>query len=318
MITGATLSFQVSELADPPRVLPYPAAVPGLQIGLRRLNDGVWWLPSYRAGDSFGSGDLISLGPLLRAYKLDDPDGGLPRFVVWSPHGALARARFPFTKDSHALITDAAGVPLPVEKKTDSWIVPLGPDPIIVSHVATVPLPSDAADAAELEAARLIKLAKDQGISVDLYLERLFQIRNTIPTTSRDADLRYNAFARLVGDLTQTLQPFVWIEGESASSYTFDSLVSDSEASGGSYLSIDTDRQPSASHRGFGRRIPGRIQVLRQCHRRLCSLGCPAVQPATHRLLPIHLTPAVPIRCRMSPSLEKCTPESSFGASLVM
>jgi hypothetical protein len=244
---GAALSFQVSELADPSRVLPYPAAVPGLQIGLRRLNDGVWWLPSYRAGNLLGSGDFLNLGPFLRAYKLNDPDGGLPRFVVWSPHGALARARFPFTKDSRALITDAAGVPLPVEKKTDSWIVPLGLDPIIVSHVATVPLPSDAADAAELEAARLIKLAKGQGISADLYLERLFQIRNTIPATSRDADLRYNAFARLVGDLTQTLQPFVWIEGESASSYTFDSLVSDSEASGGSYLSLDTDRQPSAS-----------------------------------------------------------------------
>ena len=244
---GAALSFQVLDLASPPRVLPYPAGVPGLQIGLRRLADGVWWLPSYRAGALFGSGDSLSLGPLLRAYKLTDPDGRRPRFVVWSPHGALTQASFPFVKDSPAVITDAAGVPLKVEKKKGVWVVPVGADPIVISRVATVPLPEDAADAADKEAMRLLKLAKDQGLATDLYADRLFQIRNSIPTTPQDSDLRYNAFARLIDAMTQTLQPFLWLEGENATSYTFDSLVSDSEASGGSYLSLDTDRQPPSS-----------------------------------------------------------------------
>lgn len=244
---GASLSFQAQELAGQTRVLPYPAGVPGLQIGLRRLTNGVWWLPSYRAGALFGSGDSISLGPLLRAYKLTDPDGRLPRFVVWSPHGALTQARFPFSKDSSAVITDAAGLPVKVEKKKDSWTVAVGADPIVISHVSAVPLPEDAADAADKEAMRLLKLAKDQGQATELYATRLFQIRNSIPTRAKDADLRYNAFARLVADMTQTLQPFVWLEAESASSYTFDSLISDSEASGGSYLSLDTDRLPPSS-----------------------------------------------------------------------
>jgi len=75
----------------------------------------------------------------------------------------------------------------------------------------------------------------------------LFSIRNTIPTTPQASDLRYNAFARFINNVSQMLQPFVWIEGESAGSYTFDSLVSDSEASGGSYLSLDTDRPPPTS-----------------------------------------------------------------------
>ena len=244
---GASLSFQAQELASAPRVLPYPAGAPGLQIGLRRLPGGVWWLPSYRAGALFGSGDALSLGPLLRAYKLTDPDGRLPRFVVWSPHGALTQASFPFAKDSPAVITDAAGLPLKVEKKKGSWTVAVGADPIVISHVGAIPLPEDAADAADKEAMRLIKLAKDQGLATDFYTERLFRIRNDIPRTARDADLRYNAFAHLVADMTQILQPFVWLEGESASSYTFDSLVSDSEASSGSYLSLDTDRLPPSS-----------------------------------------------------------------------
>ncbi|MDQ2799458.1 MAG: hypothetical protein M3Y13_07440, partial [Armatimonadota bacterium] len=243
----ASLSLQAQELLYKPRVLPYPAGVPNLQVGLRHLPDGVWWLPSYRAGGRFQSGDAFTLGPLLRGYRLTDPDGGTTRFVVWSPHGAQTQAAFPFAKDSPAVITDAAGVPLKVEKKKDAWTVPVGADPIIISHVAMVPLPADAADAADKEAARLIMLAKEQGLSVEIYQDRLFQIRNSIPSTVQDADLRYNQFARLVGDLTQTLQPYVWIEAESASSYTFDSPVSDSEASGGSYLSLDTDRVAPSS-----------------------------------------------------------------------
>ena len=47
--------------------------------------------------------------------------------------------------------------------------------------------------------------------------------------------------------MTRSLQPFVWLEAEGASSNTFDSVVSDSEASGGSYLSLDTDRQAPSS-----------------------------------------------------------------------
>jgi hypothetical protein len=244
---GAALSFQAQELTSPTRILPYPAGVPGLQIGLRRLPNGVWWLPSYRAGALFGRGDALSLGPLLRAYKLADPDGGRSRFVVWSPHGAQTQASFPFPKDSLVVITDAAGLPLKVEKKKGAWTVPVGADPIVISHVGALPLPADAADAADKEATRLLKLAKDQGLATELYADRLFQIRNTIPTTARDSDLRYNAFAHLVADMTQTLQPFFWLEGEEASSHTFDALISDSEASGGSYLSLDTGRQPQSS-----------------------------------------------------------------------
>ena len=249
---GASLSFQAPELANPIRVLSYPAGVPGLQIGLRRLSDGVWWLPSYRAGELFQGGDALSLGPLLRAYKLTDPDGRLPRFVVWSPHGALTKATFPFPKDSTATITDAAGMPLPVQKRKDAWTVAVGADPIVISHVRTVPLPEDAAEAADKEAMRLIRLAKDQGLPVEMYEQQLFHARNNIPDTPRDADLRYNAFAHLVFSLTQSLQPFVWLEGEGTSSQTFDSLVSDSEASGGSYLSLDTDRLPPSSTGDLG------------------------------------------------------------------
>ncbi len=241
---GASLSFQARDLTARPRILPYPAGISGIGASVRRLPGDVWWLPSYRAGNLFQNGDAFTLGPELRGYKLDDPDGLQPRFVVWSPHGALTQASFPFSKEALVQITDPAGMPVKVEKKKTEWVVPVGPDPIIFTHLPRVPLPADAAEAAEVESARLLKLAKEQGIGTDVYAQQLFQIRNSIPATAKDSDLRYNAFARFIGNLSQVLQPFLWIEAESASSYTFDSLVSDSEASSGSYLSLDTDRPP--------------------------------------------------------------------------
>ncbi len=244
---GASLSFEARDLTARPRILPYPAGVPGLSVGLRRLPGGVWWLPSYRAGNLFQNGDSFTLGPQLRGYKLNDPDGTLPRFVVWSPHGALTSATFPFPKDAPVQIATPSGAPIKVERRNGSLTVPVGADPIVFTHLPGVPLPTDAADAADLEARRLLKLAKVQGMPTDLYEQQLFSIRNSIPTTPQTSDLRYNAFARFISSLASVLQPFVWLEGESAGSYTFDSLVSDSEASGGSYLSLDTDRPPPVS-----------------------------------------------------------------------
>ncbi len=244
---GAGLSFEARDLTDRPRILPYPAGTMVVGAALKHLPDGVWWLPSYRAGNLFQSSDAFTLGPLLRGYRLNDPDGAESRFVVWSPHGGLSQASFPFPKDAPVQITDAAGLPVKVEKKKNEWTVSVGPDPIILTHLPGVPLPTDAADAADLEAVRLLKLAKAEGMATDIYDQQLFQIRNSIPTTPQASDLRYNAFARFIGNLSSVLQPFLWIEGESASSYTFDSLVSDSEASSGSFLSLDTDRPPPVS-----------------------------------------------------------------------
>ena len=133
--------------------------------------------------------------------------------MIWSPNGGLTQARFPFPKDSPAVITDAAGAPLEIKKKGDVWTVPLSASPIVISRVSSVPLPVDAAEAADKEAIRLIKVAKEQGLNVDLFQQREFQAKNTIPDTAQNADIRYNMLARLVGSLAAALQPYLWIEG---------------------------------------------------------------------------------------------------------
>lgn len=244
---GSTLSFEAADLNTRPLALAYPAGVNDLQAEVRRLANGVWWLPSYRVGAIFGAGSAFTLGPLLRGYRLVDPDGGPTRFVVWSPRGAMTQARLPFPKDSKPLITDARGVPLQFEHKKGTYNIPVGADPILISRVTGIPLPLDAAEAAEKEALRLLKIAKEQGLAIDLMRERLFYAQKILEDTPENADLRYNTLARAIAEISYALQPYVWMEGENASTYTFDSLVSDSEASGGSYLSLDTTRQPPSS-----------------------------------------------------------------------
>ena len=244
---GSALSFEAADLDTRPFALAYPAGVNDLQAEVRRLSNGAWWLPSYRVGASFGTGGAFTLGPLLRGYRLVDPDGGPTRFVVWSPHGAMIQARLPFPKEAKPLFTDARGVPLQIERKKGTYNIPVGADPIVISRVTSIPLPLDAAEAAEKEALRLLKLAKDQGLSIDLMRERLFYAQKTLEDTPENADLRYNTLARAIAEISYALQPYVWIEGENAASYTFDSLISDSEASGGSYLSLDTTRQAPSS-----------------------------------------------------------------------
>ena len=91
--------------------------------------------------------------------------------------------------------------------------------------------------------------------------ERLFHARSSIPDVAEDADLRYNALAHVIDELTQILQPYVWLEAEGAQTYTFDSLVSDSEASGGSYLALDTDRPPPTGGEAGGYHADYRFSV---------------------------------------------------------
>ena len=244
---GSALSFEAADLNTRPLTLAYPAGVNDLQAETRQLSNGVWWLPSYRVGAIFGAGGAFTLGPMLRGYRLVDPDGGPTRFVIWSPRGAMTQARLPFAKTAKPFVTDARGVPLIVEHKKGTFYVPVGADPIVISNVASIPLPLDAAEAAEKEALRLLKLAKEQGLSIDLMQERLFYAQKILEDTPENSDLRYNTLARAIGEISYALQPFVWIEGENASTHTFDSIASDSESSGGSYLSLDTIRQPPSS-----------------------------------------------------------------------
>lgn len=222
-----------------PRVLWYPAEAPGIDADIRQFRNGVWWLPSYRPGSA------IQYGPALHGYSLPDPSGLLlPTYVVWSPHNALTKAQFPLGKKAQPIFLDSGNQPLLAKEKNNVWTIPVGADPIQIKRVRSLPLPVDAADAAEAEAARLIKLASDEKIDTQRFQDQFFYARNHIPGLPENADLRFTQFANIIAQLSDALRPYTWIEAENASKYTFDSIVVDAEASSGAYLSLSTDRPP--------------------------------------------------------------------------
>ncbi len=266
-LNSYSASLQVSAAAlsiNKPHVLWYPASA-GLDIGVRQLPSGIWWLPGFLPGQR------VTLGSDLSGYVLPDPGGRLPTYVIWSPRAALTQASFDLGKTALPIITDAAGAPLKFKKNGDVFQVPVGVNPVLISRTKSLPLPLDAADAAQREAKRLLDIADTQKIATQSYKDQYFYATNSIPDTAGNADIRYSLLQRVLANLTNALRPYTWIEGESASQYTFDSLTPEPKASGGAYLSLDTTLDPpsgpSSSANGyqaqyqFSVNAPGRYAI---------------------------------------------------------
>jgi hypothetical protein len=244
---GDFARFDGAALTQQTPILWYPTWAIRENPGIRRLDDGVWWLPSYRAGQ------VIPLGSKLRAYALDDPDGALPTYVVWSPHNAMAQVNFTFGKDAHPIVVDALGNELKVKSKGGVWTVPVGDEPTLIKHVNSLPLPLEVVDAAEHEAEQLVSDAESKKIPIVQYKDELYYAKNSPALTFNDIQLKFGRYQRLIDTLGDFLRPYAWIEGESSVRNSFDALVPSADASGGAYLSLDNPRQPPMLDTGSGR-----------------------------------------------------------------
>ena len=235
--------------AQPDPILWYPAGADQIVARPRHFADGVWWLPTFRVGSGFA----VGLETVIQGYQIPSPDGLISPWALWTGQSTPREVRFPFNQIAPPVVTDARGVPIKIKGKDGTWALPLGSEPILVSGVKDIPRPPEIVEEAALEAARLIKVAKAQHIATQPYEESLFYANNTLEKMGSD-DLRYPPLTRLIGQLTEALRPYAWIEGESSSDFSFDSLIPSKDASGGSYLSLDTDRDPqhaSGSESGY-------------------------------------------------------------------
>lgn len=228
-------------------VLWYPAWAIRENPGVRRLSDGAWWLPSFRTGQ------VVDLGPQLRAYSLDDPDGAIPTIVLWSPHYAMKQISFNFGKSAHPIIEDAAGLSVRIKTKQGESQVPVGDEPILIKNIAKLPLPEEVVNEAEFEVGRLIATADSKRIPIDQYKTEYSYARDSPVVNDDDEQLKFGRYERLIASLTEMMRPYAWIEGENVARNGFDTIVPDADASGGAYLSLDNARQPPILDSGAGR-----------------------------------------------------------------
>ena len=228
-------------------ILWYPSWAVRENPGIRRLSDGVWWLPSFR------SGTLVPLGSKLRAYALDDPNGALPTYVMWSPHGAMSQVNFTFGKNAHPVIEDPLGNPLKVKIKGGVFTVPVGDQPILVVRAPKLPLPLELVADSEKQIDTMLAMADKKKIPVQQYRDEYYYAKNTPSQTDDDIQVKFNRYMRVTDSLSDFLRPYAWIEGEGASRSSFDSLVPNADASNGVYLSLDNPKDPPALDSGSGR-----------------------------------------------------------------
>jgi hypothetical protein len=226
-----------------PNILFYPINLKLASVGVRQFDDGTWWLPSYRDGES------VDIGPGLDCYTLTQPSGGTS-LVLWSPDGSATSASFNLPKKTSVSATSPDNTLVTISLTKGVYTIPTSKSPILVHGVSTLPLISNATTLLMVEAEKLISTAVAQQIPMDVDDQRLYYIKNEVLDTNDEEHqkIAYPLLVSLNNDLRAQLDPNAWVEGESASQQTFGTVVASPSASGGAFLWEDTDHAPSGSN----------------------------------------------------------------------
>lgn len=219
--------------AAPPRsrAVFYPRTYRPLQP--RALQDGAWWLPTDREYV------LYDFGGAGRAYSMSEPEG--PVFYLWNPSGPR-QIKLKVPKQS-----SLAGAPpitwLPAERgvrNKDTITLTLGPEPLRLYNFASLPLPQEAFTELMTRAEALLgALQKRKFSEAALFTVELNNLRQRYKLNAEVTTSAYQALKdlqSLVDRMNARLRPYLWVEAESLTGYTFDMADERVGASGGRVL----------------------------------------------------------------------------------
>ena len=218
-----------------PITLPYPACAAGLVSEGRIGGGSVWWVPSLSAGKS------LEFGTSYAGYMIAMPEGDTT--VLWSLAGA---------RETRLYVADPRGVQVltadmrPIEtkvnlkKRTVTFVI--DKNPVVIRGAGEDLLPLEAVDDCLQQLHALMLEAESGKIPVH-------EARNSFESALRS--MKNNqprlAFMSAVDGLNKAgaaLQPYSWIEAESAQTHTFSESIQDGAASAGGFLSLNTETSP--------------------------------------------------------------------------
>ena len=220
---------------------------------VRRLDDGSWWMPSFRGATE------VPCGPDLEAYYMADANGG--SVVIWSPTGGKT-IHIHMTKDARIVWPEGAR---PGKTSHGLTEISLGDSPVALQGVQLLDLfPSEALEktmqqADELRTSPLLSSSDKQ--QLDLLEANAKHMEK--------AGLRYDAYLRLTASLDtlrRLVLPYVWVEGEKPVSSSFDGAARSSQCSGGAYLWLNNpddapDGKPYQASWKFDVKAPGDYEL---------------------------------------------------------
>jgi hypothetical protein len=215
-----------------PRTLPYPASAAGLVHAGPIGTGGVWWVRSILPGRP------IEFGGSYSGYTIALPEGQAT--VLWSLRGP---------RETHLWVPDPRRVDITtpdrtpitpkinLKTKTVSFMMP--DSPVIVRSGQDEVFPIEATEDA-LKQLRALLLNSEK-LPVDQFK---YQFNNALLSYHNNPKLAFVTAAEALNALGGMMQIYAWIEAEAAQPHNFSEVALNDAASGGSYLSLNTETVP--------------------------------------------------------------------------
>jgi hypothetical protein len=226
-----------------PTILPFPQDASAIVRPGPVGNSGVWWVPSLAPGRVLGYGSSYA------GYTISlPPTEGGDMIVLWSLKGE--RQTHLIVNDPRAIrITTADGrtVQFKQDIKKKTAILPMDENPLIIRGADPEILPLEAVQDVLAELKALHAQAESQKLPASVFKVDLDRAQGNFTRSPKIAFIQaVDALTRLVN----LIQPYAWIEGERPESHTFNEVTSSPAASGGGFLSLNTEARPGPS--GYG------------------------------------------------------------------
>jgi hypothetical protein len=212
-----------------PSAVFYPRGV--RSASLRAIARNSWWLPTDRPYVSY------DFGPVGRAYAFTE--NGNTVYYLYRPDGPI-KISLKIPKASRI-----AGAP-PIswsaaangEIHKDVLTLTIGPDPVRILNLNSLPVPREAFPVLISEASTMLKAMRARNIlEAGRYDAELSGAR--IRFSDEQPYSGVQDVERILNEMRSYLSPYAWIEAESARVQTFDEIAARAGASGGQVLLVD-------------------------------------------------------------------------------
>jgi hypothetical protein len=238
---GAAWAADPAAVTERPPVIFFPAQrLTG--AGVRRLSNGVWWLPSFVTGRS------LVLGEGIEGYQIDLPfaDQPQPTAFIWSTTGPQ-KVTLVAPRDVPIGVYDTLGQPVKVKVKDGSLRLEMTELPLVLTGLRSeqvFPVEATAHALAELDA--LLQMAETRRLNPNVLIALKAAIADARTVfTERGAATAYDLLRGPLESLRELLSPYLWIEGEHPREHNLDGVVPDPGASDGAFLSVSRAREPA-------------------------------------------------------------------------
>lgn len=235
-LNNAKAKFTSASQTDyAPNVVYYPVE-PVVGATITRLGQGSWWLPSLK------SGSKVSFGDGFGAYVLSGQDG----ICLWSRMGDMT-ASFSVDKNSRPKILYPSDSNRIAKTSKNKLTINLGATPVLftgLDNVQSFPI-----EAVESEIDRLVPMierAKNAGSTrIPAVQSGVARVKDVLKA-GRTA-VAYDIAKTFVSQIAEEIGSYCWIEGEQATSNSFNGIAASPMASAGGYIKLDTATAPPMS-----------------------------------------------------------------------